>query len=120
MKVWDVRRASGSLFTLDQHNGDKSKASSEAGTVIYHFSSLVHLCSPPLYWLCNTFGFSLYVEKKKICHMCAKNTYARRNQVAIKPGYFSNCVKQDRKGFNNKCTKSILFIDMYEMWVRPK
>uniref|UniRef100_A0A8C7QN81 DNA excision repair protein ERCC-8 n=1 Tax=Oncorhynchus mykiss TaxID=8022 RepID=A0A8C7QN81_ONCMY len=28
--VWDVRRASGSLFSLDQHNGDKSKASSEA------------------------------------------------------------------------------------------
>uniref|UniRef100_A0A3P9BDI9 DNA excision repair protein ERCC-8 n=1 Tax=Maylandia zebra TaxID=106582 RepID=A0A3P9BDI9_9CICH len=33
VKVWDVRRASGSLFTLDQHNGDKSKASSEAGIV---------------------------------------------------------------------------------------
>ncbi|KAK7145775.1 hypothetical protein R3I93_013492 [Phoxinus phoxinus] len=30
VRVWDVRRASGSLFTLDQHNGDKSKASSEA------------------------------------------------------------------------------------------
>lgn len=30
VKVWDVRRASGSLLTLDQHNGDKSKASSEA------------------------------------------------------------------------------------------
>ncbi|KAM4616060.1 DNA excision repair protein ERCC-8 isoform 2-T2 [Polymixia lowei] len=29
VRVWDVRRASGSLFTLDQHNGDKSKASSE-------------------------------------------------------------------------------------------
>uniref|UniRef100_A0A8C1F5F1 Excision repair cross-complementation group 8 n=1 Tax=Cyprinus carpio carpio TaxID=630221 RepID=A0A8C1F5F1_CYPCA len=29
-RVWDVKRASGSLFTLDQHNGDKSKASSEA------------------------------------------------------------------------------------------
>lgn len=28
-----MRRASGSLFTLDQHNGDKSKASSEAGIV---------------------------------------------------------------------------------------
>ncbi|XP_034152256.1 DNA excision repair protein ERCC-8 isoform X2 [Esox lucius] len=28
--VWDVRRASGSLFSLDQHNGDKSKASSQA------------------------------------------------------------------------------------------
>ncbi|XP_054466725.1 DNA excision repair protein ERCC-8 isoform X2 [Anoplopoma fimbria] len=30
VKVWDVRRASGCLFTLDQHNGDKSKAASEA------------------------------------------------------------------------------------------
>ncbi|TRY88673.1 hypothetical protein DNTS_025691 [Danionella cerebrum] len=30
VRVWDVRRASGCLFTLDQHNGDKSKASSEA------------------------------------------------------------------------------------------
>ncbi|XP_028852400.1 DNA excision repair protein ERCC-8 [Denticeps clupeoides] len=30
VRVWDVRRASGSLFNLDQHNGDKSKASSEA------------------------------------------------------------------------------------------
>lgn len=29
--MWDVRRAAGSLFTLDQYNGDKSKASSEAG-----------------------------------------------------------------------------------------
>lgn len=28
--MWDVRRASGSLLTLDQHNGDKTKASSEA------------------------------------------------------------------------------------------
>lgn len=33
VKVWDVRQASGSLFTLDQHNGDKTKASSETGTV---------------------------------------------------------------------------------------
>lgn len=51
MKVWDVRRASGSVLTLDQHNGDKSKASSEAGTVVspllflilsvFHHSSLV-------------------------------------------------------------------------------
>lgn len=32
VRVWDVRRAAGSLFTLDQYNGDKSKASSEAGT----------------------------------------------------------------------------------------
>nr|XP_057927389.1 DNA excision repair protein ERCC-8 [Doryrhamphus excisus] len=30
VKIWDVRRASGSLLTLDQHNGDKSKAASEA------------------------------------------------------------------------------------------
>lgn len=30
VRLWDVRRASGSLFTLDQHNGDKSKAASEA------------------------------------------------------------------------------------------
>ncbi|XP_030635656.1 DNA excision repair protein ERCC-8 isoform X2 [Chanos chanos] len=30
VRIWDVRRASGSLFTLDQYNGDKSKASSEA------------------------------------------------------------------------------------------
>ncbi|XP_056145369.1 DNA excision repair protein ERCC-8 [Lampris incognitus] len=30
VRVWDVRRASGCLFTLDQHNGENSKASSEA------------------------------------------------------------------------------------------
>ncbi|XP_077571497.1 DNA excision repair protein ERCC-8-like [Stigmatopora nigra] len=30
VRVWDVRRASACLFTLDQHNGDKSKAASEA------------------------------------------------------------------------------------------
>ncbi|MEQ2298412.1 DNA excision repair protein ERCC-8 [Ameca splendens] len=29
VNVWDVRRASGSLFTLDQHNGERSKASSQ-------------------------------------------------------------------------------------------
>ncbi|TNM89722.1 hypothetical protein fugu_003956 [Takifugu bimaculatus] len=29
VKVWDVRRASSSLLTLDQHNGDKTKAASE-------------------------------------------------------------------------------------------
>lgn len=80
VKVWDVRRASGSLFTLDQHNGDKSKASSEAGTVIYHFSSLVHCCSPCLYWLCRTFGFSFYVEKKKIC---AKNTCLEETRLPL-------------------------------------
>lgn len=31
VKLWDVRRASGCLTTLDQHNGEKTKASSEAG-----------------------------------------------------------------------------------------
>ncbi|XP_019733589.1 DNA excision repair protein ERCC-8 [Hippocampus comes] len=30
VRVWDVRRASGCLLTLDQHNSDKSKAASEA------------------------------------------------------------------------------------------
>uniref|UniRef100_A0AAV2MMU6 DNA excision repair protein ERCC-8 n=1 Tax=Knipowitschia caucasica TaxID=637954 RepID=A0AAV2MMU6_KNICA len=30
VKFWDVRRASSCLFTLDQHNGDKSKSSTEA------------------------------------------------------------------------------------------
>nr|XP_060617512.1 DNA excision repair protein ERCC-8 [Anolis sagrei ordinatus] len=30
VKLWDVRRASACLLTLDQHNGEKSKASSEA------------------------------------------------------------------------------------------
>uniref|UniRef100_H3DJP7 DNA excision repair protein ERCC-8 n=2 Tax=Tetraodon nigroviridis TaxID=99883 RepID=H3DJP7_TETNG len=29
VKMWDVRRASSSLLTLDQHNGDKTKAASE-------------------------------------------------------------------------------------------
>ncbi|MEQ2217456.1 DNA excision repair protein ERCC-8, partial [Xenoophorus captivus] len=29
VNIWDVRRASGSLFTLDQHNGERSKASSQ-------------------------------------------------------------------------------------------
>ncbi|XP_022518350.2 DNA excision repair protein ERCC-8 isoform X2 [Astyanax mexicanus] len=29
VRVWDVRRASGSLFTLDQQNGDQSKTSTE-------------------------------------------------------------------------------------------
>lgn len=39
--MWDVRRATGSLFTLDQYNGDKSKASSEAGRFSqYRCSSL--------------------------------------------------------------------------------
>ncbi|KAJ7335935.1 hypothetical protein JRQ81_013876 [Phrynocephalus forsythii] len=30
VKLWDVRRASACLLTLDQHNGEKSKVSSEA------------------------------------------------------------------------------------------
>ncbi|XP_013911066.1 PREDICTED: DNA excision repair protein ERCC-8 isoform X4 [Thamnophis sirtalis] len=30
VKLWDVRRASACLLTLDQHNGEKSKAASEA------------------------------------------------------------------------------------------
>lgn len=54
MKVWDVRRASGCLLTLDQHNGDKSKASSEAGTVtsplifLYPVSFYSFILSRPL------------------------------------------------------------------------
>ncbi|XP_010191614.1 PREDICTED: DNA excision repair protein ERCC-8-like, partial [Mesitornis unicolor] len=30
VKLWDVRSASGCLISLDQHNGEKSEASSEA------------------------------------------------------------------------------------------
>lgn len=37
VKLWDVRRASGCLSTLDQHNGEKSKASSEAGNAKYNW-----------------------------------------------------------------------------------
>lgn len=37
VKLWDVRRASGCLSTLDQHNGEKSKASSEAGNTEYNW-----------------------------------------------------------------------------------
>ncbi|MBN3312389.1 ERCC8 protein, partial [Atractosteus spatula] len=36
VRVWDVRKASGSLFTLDQHNGEKSKASSEAANTAHN------------------------------------------------------------------------------------
>uniref|UniRef100_A0A7M4FFW3 ERCC excision repair 8, CSA ubiquitin ligase complex subunit n=1 Tax=Crocodylus porosus TaxID=8502 RepID=A0A7M4FFW3_CROPO len=36
VKLWDVRRASGCLFTLDQHNGEKSKASSEAANTAHN------------------------------------------------------------------------------------
>ncbi|NXU62907.1 ERCC8 protein, partial [Horornis vulcanius] len=39
VKLWDVRRASGCLSTLDQHNGEKSKASSEAGNKKYNCRS---------------------------------------------------------------------------------
>uniref|UniRef100_A0A8C4KP30 ERCC excision repair 8, CSA ubiquitin ligase complex subunit n=1 Tax=Dromaius novaehollandiae TaxID=8790 RepID=A0A8C4KP30_DRONO len=35
VKLWDVRRASGCLTTLDQHNGEKSKASSEAANTAH-------------------------------------------------------------------------------------
>nr|XP_009925989.1 PREDICTED: DNA excision repair protein ERCC-8-like isoform X2 [Haliaeetus albicilla] len=41
VKLWDVRRASGCLRTLDQHNEEKSKASSEAGSTEYNW-----WCSP--------------------------------------------------------------------------
>lgn len=34
--MWDVRRASSSLLTLDQYNGDKTKAASETGTDAFH------------------------------------------------------------------------------------
>ncbi|NWZ62211.1 ERCC8 protein, partial [Acrocephalus arundinaceus] len=36
VKLWDVRRASGCLSTLDQHNGEKSKASSEAANTSHN------------------------------------------------------------------------------------
>ncbi|XP_065512384.1 DNA excision repair protein ERCC-8 isoform X3 [Caloenas nicobarica] len=36
VKLWDVRRASGCLTTLDQHNGEKSKASSEAANTAHN------------------------------------------------------------------------------------
>ncbi|ETE63550.1 DNA excision repair protein ERCC-8, partial [Ophiophagus hannah] len=39
VKLWDVRRASACLLTLDQHNGEKSKAASEASN-IFHISIL--------------------------------------------------------------------------------
>ncbi|XP_074669550.1 DNA excision repair protein ERCC-8 isoform X1 [Strix aluco] len=35
VKLWDVRRASGCLSTLDQHNGEKSQASSEAANTAH-------------------------------------------------------------------------------------
>ncbi|XP_053910032.1 DNA excision repair protein ERCC-8 isoform X3 [Cuculus canorus] len=36
VKLWDVRRATGCLTTLDQHNGEKSKASSEAANTAHN------------------------------------------------------------------------------------
>ncbi|XP_041108055.1 DNA excision repair protein ERCC-8 [Polyodon spathula] len=36
VRLWDVRKASGSLFTLDQHNDEKSKASSEAANTAHN------------------------------------------------------------------------------------
>ncbi|XP_028928142.1 DNA excision repair protein ERCC-8 isoform X2 [Ornithorhynchus anatinus] len=36
VKLWDVRRASGCLTTLDQHNGEKSKGSSEAANTAHN------------------------------------------------------------------------------------
>ncbi|KAG8450598.1 hypothetical protein GDO86_003029 [Hymenochirus boettgeri] len=36
VKLWDVRKASGCLITLDQHNGEKSKASSEAANTAHN------------------------------------------------------------------------------------
>ncbi|XP_074425150.1 DNA excision repair protein ERCC-8 isoform X4 [Larus michahellis] len=36
VKLWDVRRASGCLSTLDQHNGEKSKAASEAASTAHN------------------------------------------------------------------------------------
>ncbi|XP_030047490.1 DNA excision repair protein ERCC-8 [Microcaecilia unicolor] len=36
VKLWDVRRASSCLITLDQHNGEKSKASSETANTAHN------------------------------------------------------------------------------------
>ncbi|KAM4810208.1 DNA excision repair protein ERCC-8 [Rhinophrynus dorsalis] len=36
VKLWDVRKASGCLITLDQHNGEKSKSSSEAANTAHN------------------------------------------------------------------------------------
>ncbi|MEE6461271.1 hypothetical protein FKM82_001247 [Ascaphus truei] len=36
VKLWDVRKATGCLLTLDQHNGEKSKASSEAANTAHN------------------------------------------------------------------------------------
>ncbi|XP_044917004.1 DNA excision repair protein ERCC-8 isoform X4 [Felis catus] len=42
VKLWDVRRASGCLFTLDQHNGKKSQAVESANTA--HNGKVNGLC----------------------------------------------------------------------------
>ncbi|XP_075054877.1 DNA excision repair protein ERCC-8 [Mixophyes fleayi] len=36
VKLWDVRKATGCLITLDQHNGEKSKASSESANTAHN------------------------------------------------------------------------------------
>lgn len=36
VKLWDVRKATGCLVTLDQHNGEKSKSSSEAANTAHN------------------------------------------------------------------------------------
>lgn len=36
VKLWDVRKASGCLITLDQHNGEKSKSSSQAANTAHN------------------------------------------------------------------------------------
>ncbi|XP_063776623.1 DNA excision repair protein ERCC-8 [Pseudophryne corroboree] len=36
VKLWDVRKATGCLMTLDQHNGEKSKASSESANTAHN------------------------------------------------------------------------------------
>lgn len=72
-----MRRASGSLLTLDQHNGDKSKASSEAGTVISSFSKWLEYshevklqfwpklinpeCTALIFFVCFCFVFSRHL-----------------------------------------------------------
>uniref|UniRef100_A0A8C5NUA2 DNA excision repair protein ERCC-8 n=1 Tax=Jaculus jaculus TaxID=51337 RepID=A0A8C5NUA2_JACJA len=42
VKLWDVRRASGCLMTLDQHNGEKSQAAESANTA--HNGKVNGLC----------------------------------------------------------------------------
>lgn len=54
--MWDVRRAASSLLTLDQYNGDKTKAASETGTAGSH---IFFLFSVFLLLACLTLG--LYI-----------------------------------------------------------